>query len=186
MAKRAQPQEKQVFRACDTPGCEEHAEHRAPKTRQERTDYFLFCLDCVREYNKKWDYFAGMTEEEIEDFRKNAPFGHRPTWEMHITPQQATEQLRMKLNAIFGDGFVRRPEPKSSIPHNMRKALEILEVDNFPTTVATVKSQYKKLVKRYHPDLNQNDPACEERFKQVTEAYSVLMHQLEQDRPHAQ
>jgi molecular chaperone DnaJ len=37
-----------------------------------------------------------------------------------------------------------------------------------------IKKQYRKLAKRYHPDANANDPKAAERFKEVSEAYTVL------------
>lgn len=38
----------------------------------------------------------------------------------------------------------------------------------------SIKSAYRKLARRYHPDLNQDDRTAEERFKEVNEAYDVL------------
>jgi molecular chaperone DnaJ len=37
-----------------------------------------------------------------------------------------------------------------------------------------IKKQYRKLAKRYHPDANANDPKAGERFKEISEAYTVL------------
>jgi molecular chaperone DnaJ len=37
-----------------------------------------------------------------------------------------------------------------------------------------IKKQYRKLAKRYHPDANASDPKAAERFKEVSEAYTVL------------
>jgi molecular chaperone DnaJ len=37
-----------------------------------------------------------------------------------------------------------------------------------------IKRAYRKLAQKYHPDANAGDPAAEERFKQVSEAYAVL------------
>lgn len=181
MARSAKPQVKENPRACETAGCAGEAEFRAPKTRDEKTDYFWFCLDCVKDYNKKWDYFRGMNEEQIEEFRQEAVHGHRPTWKMHISPRDAADMIADKINAMLGDGFIRKPSPLSRLPKKTQRALEALEMEEYPASLDNLKSQYKKLVKLYHPDVNRGDPASEERFKKVTEAYSVLLAQYQQE-----
>ena len=37
-----------------------------------------------------------------------------------------------------------------------------------------IKKAYRKLAKKYHPDLNPGDKAAESKFKEVSEAYAVL------------
>ena len=37
-----------------------------------------------------------------------------------------------------------------------------------------IKKAYRKLAKKYHPDTNAGDPAAEQKFKDVTEAYTIL------------
>src|SRR5262249_24860015 len=39
---------------------------------------------------------------------------------------------------------------------------------------AEVKAAYRKLARKYHPDANKGDSSAEERFKEISEAYSVL------------
>lgn len=162
-----------ITRACDHPGCRAGGEHRAPKDRSERPDYYWFCMEHVREYNQKWNYFSGMSPEEIEAFQKDAMLGHRPTWNHQTRTQASGQKLRDKLHQ-FMHGTQPMPEayaPPISSKH--RQALNFLELEH-PVTRKTIKQQYKKLVKQYHPDVNQGDKDAEERFKRITESYRIL------------
>ncbi|HEX4556802.1 MAG TPA: molecular chaperone DnaJ, partial [Xanthobacteraceae bacterium] len=64
---------------CDWPGCAQSASHRAPKGRAQEREYWCFCLDHVREYNHSYNYFAGMSEDAVALYQKDALTGHRPT-----------------------------------------------------------------------------------------------------------
>lgn len=37
-----------------------------------------------------------------------------------------------------------------------------------------IKSAFRRLARKYHPDVNPDDPSAEEKFKQIAEAYAVL------------
>ncbi len=69
-------------RACDMPGCDGAGTHRAPKGRNAEGEYFWFCLDHVRQYNKSYNYFSGMNDAAVQAFQREAMLGHRPTWQM--------------------------------------------------------------------------------------------------------
>jgi hypothetical protein len=58
------------LRRCDSPGCDLPGEHRAPKSREQLHDYHWFCLEHVRAYNNAWNYYAGMSEDEVESERR--------------------------------------------------------------------------------------------------------------------
>src|ERR1700712_3170751 len=76
---------------CDWPGCSAEASHRAPKGRQREGEYWRFCLAHVREYNHSYNYFAGMTDDAVALFQKDALTGHRPTWKMGNDSRRAAE-----------------------------------------------------------------------------------------------
>ena len=74
-------------RACDHAGCNQPGQYRAPKSPDQLDDYYWFCRDHVREYNLKWNFFNGQTEDEFQKFidkdrvwgRETKPFGKRGT-----------------------------------------------------------------------------------------------------------
>ncbi len=55
----------------------------------------------------------------------------------------------------------------------VKNLYDILGVSKNATN-AEIKSQYRKLARKYHPDLNKNDKTAAERFKEVSAAYDIL------------
>ena len=55
----------------------------------------------------------------------------------------------------------------------MKNLYEILEV-NENATQEEIKKSYRKLAKKYHPDINSGDPEAENKFKEINGAYEVL------------
>src|SRR5262245_59586707 len=67
---------------CNWQGCNHLATHRAPKGRLRENEYWRFCLEHVREYNQNYNFFAGMSDDAVAKYQKDAVTGHRPTWKM--------------------------------------------------------------------------------------------------------
>ena len=68
-----------ISRACDVEGCKEAADYRAPMGRGKEGQFHHFCLEHVREYNKSYNYFEGMTDDDVIAYQRDALTGHRPT-----------------------------------------------------------------------------------------------------------
>ena len=68
------------LRGCAYPDCAAEGAFRAPRSRSELDQHIWLCLDHIREYNKTWDYFAGMSQAEIEAHVRRDIIGWRPTW----------------------------------------------------------------------------------------------------------
>src|SRR5215813_8858568 len=77
------------FPGCEWPGCKAPATHRAPKGRLRASEYWRFCLNHVREYNNSYNYFAGMSEDAVSSYQRDAITGHRPTWKMGVGKRAA-------------------------------------------------------------------------------------------------
>ncbi len=173
----------QEIKICDAPGCNEHGDHKAPKSRDMERDYYWFCLDHAREYNKRWDYFDGMGREEIEAFMRDAETGHRPTWKTTERCSSTTDDLKHAVHHMFGDqfGHGRNDSPsRHDIDPELHKALAVLDID-YPVTHEELKLQYKKLVKKHHPDSARSGKHSEEAFKNITQAYKEALKLLKKE-----
>lgn len=185
---------------CEWPGCEGHGEFRAPKDRKLR-EYYKFCLDHVREYNKSWNYYEGMKAEDIENDVRRDTHWQRPTWRFgHI------RGAKKPFNFKFSDGFgffnedgdptthhgpggdpagdrrrksedAQRRAGAMGMPSEQQQAMATLDLP-WPFSKDELKSKYKALSKKYHPDANGGDKVAEERFKKISAAYSSLMRYI--------
>lgn len=158
-------------RLCDHAGCQEAGEFRAPKKRDTPKDFYWFCLEHVKEYNKSWDYYQGMSSEEIERSRIDDVTWNRPTRKFH--PNQWSRFERAIKDHVQGYDEVSAYERRNQLPDDCKQALGVMEM-TFPFTQEELKAQYKKLVKKYHPDMNKGDKGSEEKFKKINHAHNVL------------
>lgn len=171
--------------ACDSPGCAHQGEYRAPKSRSGERDFHWFCLDHVREFNASWDYYKGMSPEEIEAQLRADTSWQRPSWPLGKLGQTSRmdEALEAELHA-FAFGTRPKPAPNPGIPAEIREALIVLDLI-WPVTLAAVKAKYKELAKRHHPDSNNGDKRSEERLKSINLAYAILRGKLTPTPAHA-
>jgi len=163
---------------CDTLGCEQAGEYRAPKSRTNLREFHWFCLDHVRAYNASWDYYRGMAPEEIEVELRADSSWQRPSWPLGQQGKQARldEATAAELHA-FAFGARPKAAPKQDIPADLREALSIFGLA-WPVTFAAVKAKYKELAKRHHPDANNGSKQSEETLKSVNLAYATLRARL--------
>lgn len=160
---------------CHIEGCKEAGIYKAPKSREQIDEYNWFCLEHIRERNKAWDYFSGMKSEEIEAFIHDSVTGHRPTWSREERVRENYFTLQDKLYEFLN--LSKPKDAKPRLPEKTRKALAIMELKH-PYSLQQLKTRYRALVKKYHPDTNKGDKNSEEKFKEITSAYKYLMQQL--------
>jgi hypothetical protein len=162
-------------RICEAPGCRLGGEYRAPRARDRLDEYRWFCLEHVRDYNKKWDYFAGLDADAIEQHIRADTTWRRPVWP--LGGRRTGSRFHDPLGLADDAGLGERPPPKMDGSEQLtpaeHDALEALEL-SWPTTQSDVKSRYKELVKRHHPDANGGSREAEEKFKEINAAYSTL------------
>ncbi len=171
---------------CQHPGCQEKGVHRAPAGRDREGHYIFLCLKHVAEYNKSYNYFAGMGDEDISAYQKDALTGHRPTWKLGANG--AAPGVDAGEPAPAGDKFAsvglfsaRRSATRRGAGQEARptygklalKALAILHLDE-TATPETIRAKYKHWVKQLHPDANGGDRSREEKLREILKAYGTL------------
>lgn len=190
-----------IERPCDWPDCGKAGAFRAPPGREQEEvdtedllegglddhmdDSRWFCLEHVREYNADWDYFDGMSADEINAFRDEDASWHRPTWS---TLSPGTTQKRSPDQSWTGTGPFADPHDLFTgsganttaakgfnRPLDLRdlKALHVLELEE-GASVAQIKANYKRLAKQHHPDLNNGNAESGKQLRLVIEAYNRL------------
>ena len=173
-------------RCCDMPSCSAMGEYRAPKGRERLNEYFWFCLNHVREYNKAWDYYAGMSERQIEEHLRSDATWQRPTWPMGFWK---TRERTMHDEAMRQYGFHNAGESGArngshnghgaggAAANRMRtpeeEALTVLDLAP-PVDFSQIKARYRELAKIHHPDINGGDKVAEETLKRINQAYTTL------------
>ena len=167
---------------CEWPDCPRPSRHKAPMGRGHEGQFHNYCTEHVQQYNKTYNYFDGMKDADVADFQKDARLGHRPTWKLGQNANPNVSGMRRKAIRMGDDPFglnskagkqPGRHTSGRSLRNTELKALQTLGLDD-QATPEQVKSQYKTLVKRLHPDANGGSRANEDTLKAVIQAYDHL------------
>jgi hypothetical protein len=173
---------------CAAPECDEAGEFRAPGARPAGFDgpgdYRWFCLNHIRTFNSGYDYFDGMSADEILEaqspihgwdretraFRPNGSIDSAPRWADFPDPLEAISagakaHTRARQPAQRQDGRL--------VTSEERRALEVLGLP-LDADRKALRSRYSELVRKYHPDRNGGDRGYETRLQEVVEAYQLL------------
>ncbi|SEA52708.1 J domain-containing protein [Rubrimonas cliftonensis] len=181
-------------RLCEHPECDRPGLYRAPKGPSELDSFRWFCLDHVREYNARWNFFDGVAEDAFEAQAESARLWERPTWRMGGQPKgpmgaqphadgRAWERFGFSdpldvlgANATLNPGKRGRetPQPRARrLPPNLMSAVEVLGVSP-DAKKSEMRRRYRALVKDLHPDMNGGDRRDEGRLRRVLWAWDQI------------
>lgn len=164
---------------CAVPGCKEPGEFKAPLQPANFDgpgSWRFLCLEHVREHNARYNFFNGMSPEEITDAqsplsgwdRATRAFAHAgsdpaPSWSDFADP----------LDAISTRFRRSRSEASSRFSRAEQRALAVLGLGE-DADLKAVRGRYSQLVRRYHPDRNGGDRSHEGQLGEVIDAYQML------------
>ena len=161
---------------CDWNSCLEEGFYKAPVEKDNSKKYRMLCLQHIKEFNKNWNYFEGMDDNQIYEFIKSDMTWHKPTqsfsssdnffkilWNNALKDDLKKNKLNFQLNHMN----------KFKFNHNDVKAFGILEI-SIGIKWEKVQEKFKKLVKKFHPDMNLGNKKYEDKLKIITLAYTQL------------
>lgn len=178
---------------CEWADCSRPATAKAPKSREQINLFYNFCQAHAAQYNKAWNFYAGMSEGEVRAAQENeAMTGGRPTWDMKVS-RNTREAAGSAANAAHGvagswqDSYglfgrrVNESAPSGPVMSEAEARMGKLERQAIGelglepgASKADVKARYHELLKRFHPDLNAGDRATETKLQHVIKAYKTL------------
>jgi DnaJ-domain-containing protein 1 len=176
-------------RPCAQEGCPEAGDYRAPVHKPGSAfaapsgppEWQYFCLDHVRAFNAKWNYFEGLDPDTVWQQETAHPSWDRETRAFahnlkhgglkhgggaEFQEEDVHSVLRWKQAAAAH-------RAASPLTREDRQALAKLGLAD-TATMDEVKAKYRTLARRYHPDANKGSREHEARFTALTEAYDHL------------
>lgn len=161
---------------CDWNNCLEEGSYKAPIEKDNSKKYRILCLNHVREFNKNWNYFEGMNDDQIYEFLKSDMTWHKPTQSFSSSDNFFkilwNNALKDELNKYKINGQLDHMN-QFKFNNNDIKAFSILGV-SVGIKWERVQEKFKKLVKKFHPDMNSGNKKYEDKLKVITLAYTQL------------
>ena len=162
---------------CDEIDCNEPGEFIAPKSPNSSEKYF-FCLKHIKSYNKRWNFFAGKSQDQIYEYQKNDLFEGKPTKPFS---NGSASKIKFQFRFFFDTQRIKFRKKRKRFENQENYSFNN-EIEDSLTTLNLkpgfdedqLKKRYKILVKKYHPDVNNNLENKEMKMKEINKAYKIL------------
>ena len=161
---------------CDWNNCNKMGEYKAPIEKDNSKKYRLLCFNHIKEFNKNWNYFAGMNDDQIYEFLKSDMTWHKPTQSF----SSSDNFFKILWNNALKDELD-KSILKSQFNYMNKYKFDKNDIKAFAVLGATIglkwekiQIKFKKLVKKFHPDMNAGNKKYEEKLKIITLAYTQL------------
>ena len=160
---------------CEWDNCKLIGEFKAPAEKDNSKNFKWLCQIHIKLFNKSWNYFDGMSQNEIENFLRSDITWHRPTQKFG----SSDNFFNILWNNALNDKFKIFKDEKNNNINKIqlckkdRDAFNIMGL-NFNADYGTVQKKFKILVKKFHPDKHSGNKVYEDKLKKITMAYSHL------------
>ena len=160
---------------CEWRNCKEFGKFKAPAEKDNSKKFKLLCEEHIKIFNKSWDYFDGMSDDEVLNFLKSDVTWHRPTQKFGSPDNFFNILWNNALNdkfKIFNESGSSHISQKKLCKED-KDAFNIMGLD-FNADIKDLQKKFKVLVKKFHPDKHSGNKVYEDKLKKITMAYSHL------------
>ena len=161
---------------CEWDNCKETGKFKAPAERDNIKNFRWLCEEHIKLFNNNWNYFDGMSQNEIENFLKSDLTWHRPTQKFGSVDNFFNilwnNVLNDKFNIFKKEEFIHVNKNKK-LHEKDKDAFRIMDLE-FSADWTTIQKKFKILVKKFHPDKHSGNKQYEDKLKKITLAYSHL------------
>ena len=161
---------------CEWDRCKKVGKFKAPAEKDNSKNFKWLCEEHIKQFNKNWNYFEGMSQNEIESFLKSDITWHRPTQSFgsndnffNILWNNALSDKFKIFSNTQSVGF----NSKRKLDKKDKDALQIMGLE-LNSDWETIQKKFKTLVKKFHPDKHSGNKQYEDKLKKITLAYSHL------------
>ena len=161
---------------CEWENCKQSGDFKAPIEKDNSKNYRWLCEEHIKLFNKSWNYFEGLNQNEIENFIKSDITWHRPTQKFGSSDNFFNILWNNALNDKFN--FFKQENNINNLNGTKlyekdKDALRIMELE-LNASWPIIQKRFKTLVKKFHPDKNAGNKQFEDKLKKITLAYSHL------------
>ncbi len=161
---------------CEWDKCKEVGSFKAPAEKDNSKNFKWLCKEHIKLFNKNWNYFEGMTQNEIENFLKSDVTWHRPTQQFGSSDNFFNILWNNTLDdkfKIYKDDKLFNLKKRKKLSEKDKDAFKIMELE-LTADWSMIQKKFKTLVKKFHPDKNSGNKKYEDKLKKITLAYSHL------------
>ena len=161
---------------CEWDNCKEVGKFKAPAERDNSKNFRWLCEEHIKLFNNNWNYFDGMSQNEIENFLKSDLTWHRPTQKFGSVDNFFNILWNNALNdkfKIFKEEEFIHVNKNKKLCEKDRDAFRIMDLESCADWT-TIQKKFKILVKKFHPDKHYGSKQYEDKLKKITLAYSHL------------
>jgi len=161
---------------CEWKNCKEVGKYKAPAEKDNSKNFKWLCKNHIKLFNTTWNYFEGMSQNEIENFLKSDLTWHRPTQKFGSSDNFFNILWNNALNdkfKIFNNNSSVYINGNKKLCEKDKDAFSIMDL-KFNADWTDVQKKFKTLVKKFHPDKHSGNKLYEDKLKKITLAYSHL------------